>query len=205
MALRITAIFRSSPSSDRPAPRPVTSSTRRPSSTAVTAAAVVVLPMPISPAANRRYPLPLSSSASVMPVTTAATASSRVMAGPLAMLLVPRVTWRRSRPPSSTGWAIPMSTGNTCAPAVQAMRQTQASPQAMEAATEAVTSGPVWVTPSSVTPLSAQKTASAFLSRLTSAVPWTPAARITASSSRPRPPMGLAMESQRRAASAIAP
>lgn len=65
-----------------------------------------------------------------------------------------------------------MSTGNTCAPAVQAMRQTQASPQAMEAATEAVTSGPVWVTPSSVTPLSAQKTASAFLSRLTSAVPW---------------------------------
>ena len=98
-----------------------------------------------------------------------------------------------------------MSTGNTCAPAVQAMRQTQASPQAMEAATEAVTSGPVWVTPSSVTPLSAQKTASAFLSRLTSAVPWTPAARITASSSRPRPPMGLAMESQRRAASAIAP
>ena len=31
------------------------------------------------------------------------------------------------------------------------------------------------------------------------------AARITASSSRPRPPMGLAMESQRRAASAIAP
>ena len=54
-----------------------------------TAAAVVVLPMPISPAANRRYPLPLSSSASVMPVTTAATASSRVMAGPLAMLLVP--------------------------------------------------------------------------------------------------------------------
>ena len=31
--------------------------------TLLTAAAVVVLPMPISPAANRRYPLPLSSSA----------------------------------------------------------------------------------------------------------------------------------------------
>lgn len=52
----MAATLRRSPSSERPAPRPVISTGARPSSTLATALAVVVLPMPISPVASRRTP-----------------------------------------------------------------------------------------------------------------------------------------------------
>ena len=54
MARLMAETLRSSPSSESPAPLPVTCSTGSPSSTEATALEVVVLPMPISPVAMRR-------------------------------------------------------------------------------------------------------------------------------------------------------
>ena len=55
----------------------------------MTADAAVVLPMPISPVANIEAPSPTASSTSSMPISMAWRASSRVIAGPWAMLAVP--------------------------------------------------------------------------------------------------------------------
>jgi hypothetical protein len=72
-----------------PVPRPVTRATGRPVSAAMTAEAAVVLPMPISPVAMMSRPESSSSSTSSMPTPSAARHSSRVIAGPCAMLAVP--------------------------------------------------------------------------------------------------------------------
>ena len=77
------------------------------------------------------------------------------------------------------------------------MAHTLVSPVDMFSATMAVTSWPVWVTPSATTPLSAHMTTTARRERSTSGLPVMPAMRITASSSAPRLPRGLAMESHR--------
>ena len=92
----MTATLAGSASLAMPVPRPVTSAAGWPVSAAMTAEAAVVLPMPISPVAMMSRPFASSSSTSSMPISMARTASSRVIAGPCAMLAVPMRTffWR---------------------------------------------------------------------------------------------------------------
>ena len=93
--------------------------------------------------------------------------------------------------------AIPTSTGITSAPAWRAIRQTHEFPRAMFPATMAVTSCPVWVTPSFTTPLSPHITTIALGRRLTARLPEAAAMRMISSSRTPRLPKGLATWSQR--------
>ena len=197
MALSMTAIFLASPSSESPAPLPVISSAGRPSRAAATALVVVVLPMPISPAA-RRSRFSAKSPASSMPASSTVRHSSRVMAGSRARFFVPRETLMDRIPGTSV--SMPASTGITSAPATAPIQHTLAAPVSMFPATTAVTPLSVWVTPSATTPLSAQKAATHLRrSRRRGA---TPASRDTTFSSCPRPWRGLATASQwRRAAS----
>ena len=74
----------------------------------------------------------------------------------------------------------------------------------MFSVTMAVTSWPVWVTPSATTPLSAHMATTAFWERSTLGSPVMPAMRMMSRSSMPRLFRGWAMESQRRWTSAIA-
>ena len=178
---------------------PVISAAGRPSRAAATALEVVVLPMPISPAASRPQPISLSSRAMSIPASSTDRHSCRVMAGSWDRSRVPRRTLMDRRP--STSVTIPASTGNTSAPATRLMQHTLAFPVSMFPATTAVTELSVWVTPWATTPLSAQKAATAFFrSRPRGA---TPAIRTTTSSSSPRPWRGLATASQCRRAWAI--
>ncbi len=194
---RMAATFRRSPSPVSPAPRPVRPSGSSRSSTEATALLVVVLPMPISPAASSRYPFSASSRASRYPAQRQASAWARLMAGPRVKSAVPSPC-RRSKSPGQPGRvAIPISTGNTSAPAWAAILQTLVSPRVMFSATMAVTSCPVWVTPWATTPLSAQNTATPRGRRGQSGSPVTAQIFTTASSSSPRPWRGLAMESHR--------
>ena len=100
------SIFRASPSSERPAPRPVIPSTGWPSSTAATALDVVVLPMPISPVASRPTPAFFCSCTSRMPLPMASTACSRLIAGPRVKSAVPGAM-RQSRTPGTGSPAMP--------------------------------------------------------------------------------------------------
>ena len=126
--------------------------------------------------------------------------SARVMAGPWTKFAVPRrIFFCKMRSPL-TGRATPMSTGITSAPASLAMQHTLVSPRDMFSVTIAVTSCPVWVTPSSTTPLSAHMATTARLEISKSALPVIPAMRTTASSSKPRLPKGFATAFQRRTA-----
>ena len=65
------------------------------------ALAAVVFPMPISPVPARSRPAARSASTSAMPASTAASISSRVIAGPRVMLRVPGAI----RIDRSAGWA----------------------------------------------------------------------------------------------------
>ena len=94
-----------------------------------------------------------------------------------------------------------MSTGNTCAPADSAIRQTQLSPLVKLEVTTAVTSFPVWLIPSSTIPLSAHRMTTAFFPKSTCQVPKIPAADAMASSSTPKLLRGFATLSQRFQAS----
>ena len=78
----------------------------------------VVLPIPISPVPRSATPSDFASRASVMPASRAATASSRVMAGPLARFFVPRAIFRSIRPGTAPkSKSTPISTTRTSAPA----------------------------------------------------------------------------------------
>ena len=184
------------PASDRPAPRPAVTEGGRSSSTLVTAAVVVVLPMPISPAASRAISWSSSSMAICAPAIRAVWASSRLMAGPFVMSAVPGRT-DKSRTPGTGAWAsIPTSTGTTFAPATRAMWHTEEHPSPKALATAKVTSCPVWVTPWATTPLSEQNTATALAPRDRSVFPVAPATRTSISSRWPKPLSGLAIASQ---------
>ena len=113
-------------------------------------------------------------------------ACPRLMDGPFRKFRVPPATFLGSRPGMESWPAIPTSMGITSAPAFLAMMQTQEQPFAMFPATMAVTSCPVWVTPSSTIPLSAHITTMAFLPISTAAVPDAPAIRTMSSSRTPR-------------------
>ena len=99
---------------------------------------------------------------------------------------------------------MPTSTGYTSAPTVRAIAHTVLLPCAAFAATIAVTSLPVCVTPSATTPLSAQNMATQRRDMSTFALPVSAAVFITLSSSLPRLPSGFAMLSQRRFANTAA-
>ena len=93
--------FRLRPSSPTPVPRPTTASGGRPKRAAVRAAAAVVLPMPMSPAARRVAPSAMARLAASRPARRALSASSGVMAGPWARFAVPGRTLRLRSP----GWS----------------------------------------------------------------------------------------------------
>ena len=131
--------LRSSPWSDRPAPRPVISATGRPSRTQATAEEVVVLPMPISPVAMRPAPRSFSSRTSSTPVRTACSASPRAMAGPWVISWVPLPILRSSTPGIRPESRIPMSTGTTSQLATWAILHTEERLAPALRATAAVT------------------------------------------------------------------
>ena len=99
-ALRTAAFLRTRPSSERPAPRPTRASGRALSNAHSTHAAVVVLPMPISPVAISFTPSPASPCTSRMPARMPRAACSRLMAGPSVQSLVP-FAMRRFKTPGS--------------------------------------------------------------------------------------------------------
>ncbi len=139
-----------------------------------------------------------------IPTCTAWAACSRLMATPRVISLVPRITFLSMIP--STGEAIPTSTGKTHAPAGFAIWQTLEQLRTMLAATKAVTSWPVCVTPWATTPLSAHMARTARREMSIFSLPVMPAMRTTSASSSPRLPMGLAIEfhcSTARAAAAL--
>ena len=118
-----------------------------------------------------------------IPTSRASTACSRVMAGSLAMFLVPQATFRFRM----LLWLLmPTSTGTTWAPATWLMMLEAAWPFFRFSATRRVISCPVWVTPSSTTPLSAHMTTRARLLRSMRSLPVIPAICTRASSSLPR-------------------
>ena len=157
----------------------------------------MVLPIPISPEPASTYPLSFSSTAISAPASMALTVSSIVMAGSSRKSFVPYATFRFTTPGTASRQAIPTSTGITSAPAWRAMRHTHEFPRAIFPATMAVTSCPVWVTPSFTTPLSPHMTTIALGRRLTARLPEAAAMRMISSSRTPRLPKGLATLSQR--------
>ena len=192
----ITSIFRLRPALSNPAPLPVTVSGSRPVSTEITALEVVVFPIPISPVPASSQPFSYKIPAASMPTSNAFTVSSLVMAGSFKKSLVPQAILRSKIPVSDILAAIPTSTGRTSAPAQAAIRQTQERLAAIFFATAAVTSCPVWVTPSSTIPLSAHMITMHFLSRENSSRCFTPATRQISSSSTPKLFSGFATRSQ---------
>jgi len=146
MPRQMASTLRASPSSERPAPRPVIRSTGWPSSTAATALEVVVLPMPISPVASSCTPAAFCSCTSRMPRPTASTAWARVMAGPCVKSAVP-AAMRQSATPGTGSPAMPMSTGTTSQWAVRAIWHTLVRRAARFSATARVTLWSVWLTP----------------------------------------------------------
>ena len=86
---RTTSTLRRNVASSMPVPRPVTSSGGAPVNTAASALDAVVLPMPMSPMPIIPTPSRASASARTAPVDSAASACSRVIAGPRVKLAVP--------------------------------------------------------------------------------------------------------------------
>ncbi len=113
-----------------PVPRPVTSSAGRPVNAAISAAAGVVLPMPISPVTSSSAPAATARAATSAPTSSAARASARLIADPMDRSAVPGRTVRRSRIGESTamGVATPTSVTSSSAPACRAKTVTAAPP-----------------------------------------------------------------------------
>ena len=203
MPRRMASSLRASPASERPAPRPVMTSTGWPSRTAATALDVVVLPMPISPVASSWHPCAFCARTSSMPAAMASTAWVRVMAGPWVKSAVP-AAMRRGTTPGTGAPAMPISTGTTSQRAVFAIWQTLVRRAARFSATARVTLWSVWLTPWATTPLSAQSTRTARRSKASCAVPVRAAASSSRVSSAPSPPSGLARLAQWACAAARA-
>ena len=127
-----------------------------------------------------------------MPIRTACAACSLDIAGSIAIFFVPYITLSFGSVTDGTSVTIPISIGNKSAPAVSAIIHTLVAHFVKLSATIAVTSCPVWVTPSETTPLSAQKISKPFFLISKSASLRIPAIRITASSSFPKLNSGFA-------------
>ena len=137
-----------------------------------------------------------------MPVSMAFLACSIVIAGSMVISLVPFATCLSHTP--SALCSMPTSMGKTSAFTALAILHTELLPFAAFAATIAVTSLPVWVTPCATTPLSEQNMATALFDISTFALPVSAAIRIISSSSMPRLDKGFAILSHRFLASVAA-
>ena len=122
-------------------------------------------------------------------------ASSLVIAGPFVILWVPYITFRSVR--AVVSLTIPTSTGFTSTPHWWHITHAVVVSFTKLSATIAVTSCPVWVTPSSTTPLSAHMATRAFFPRFTFSSPVIPTICVIKSSIFPRECKGLAMLSHR--------
>ena len=170
----------------------------------MTADAAVVLPMPTSPVAMMSRPFSSSSSTRRMPLSIARTASSRVIAGPCAMLAVPMriLSWRMSAALRSA--LTPTSVTMTRAPTCRPMTLMPAPPATMLRTIAGVTSAGKALTPSATTPWSAAMTAIAFCSMTGCSLPWMPASWIESVSRRPSALGGLVSCSWRASAARMA-
>ena len=118
----MSAVLCASAGSSMPVPRPVTSLAGTPSPAAISAAAGVVLPMPMSPPISRSAPSAISSSATAMPAAMAArvssgvSASSRWIAPDERLILNRRTCVRTSLGSSASSLSTPMSSTRSCAP-----------------------------------------------------------------------------------------
>ena len=153
---------------------------------------VVVFPIPISPVAIRSYPCSASSPTFRIPTRMACATCSLDIAGSSTIFFVPYITLSSGCVTDETSVVIPTSIGNKSTPAVCAIIHTLVAHFVKLSATIAVTSCPVWVTPSDTTPLSAQKISNPFFLISKSAFLRIPDIRITASSSFPKLNSGLA-------------
>ncbi len=119
--------------------------------------------MPISPVAMMSRPFASSSSTSSIPISIERTASSRVIAGPCAMLAVPMRTFFRRTPSAALRSALtPTSVTATRAPTWRPITLIAAPPAAKLNTMPGVTSAGKALTPSAVTPWSAAITAIAL-------------------------------------------
>ena len=189
-----------------PVPRPVIAPAGRPVRWAIRHADAVVLPMPMSPVAMTSYPARARSSATRIPVPTAAAASARVIAGPVERSAVPGRTLRAHTTRSSlTSVATPMSTTTTSAAASRASTLTAAPPARKFSTIAVVTSCGHGVTPLATTPWSAANTATAARCGYGGGqAPAIPASRTDTSSSTPSEPGGLVSDACRARAASIA-
>src|SRR5256886_1501314 len=162
--------------------------------------------MPMSPATTIFAPASISAGAVTIPASTAASASSRVNAGPVEMSPVPRRTLAETRPGTGdSGTATDTSTTVTVAPACRANALITAPPVTKLATICAVTSCGHGVTRWVCTPWSPAKIATAAGSGIGGGqVPASPARRTDSSSSSPSEPAGLVSRACRSRAAAIA-
>ena len=123
LAASTAATLRARPASSTPVPRPVLASADRPSRMAVTAAAAVVLPMPISPRISRSVSSPATAS---RPAWTQARNRAGSSAG--------------SRARSPVGSPTPTSTTSRVAPTCPASTLAVATPSRRALTMAAVTS-----------------------------------------------------------------
>ena len=204
MAFSMVATLPARASCVIPVPRPVTRAAGSPLSTEMTAEAAVVLPMPTSPVQMMSRPLASSSSTSRMPLSMARTASSRVIAGPCAMLAVPMRTlsWRMSAALRSA--FTPRSVTMTRAPTCRPMTLMPAPPATMLNTMAGVTSAGKALTPSATTPWSAAMTAMALSAMTGCSLPWMPASWMERVSRRPSALGGLVSCSWRASAARMA-
>lgn len=202
-ARRTTSTLRAWVSSLIPVPRPVTSAGSTPVKTEIRAADTVVFAMPISPVRSALLPAATRSRAVSMPTSMAATASSRVIAGPVDRSAVPGRILRGSRPGvAGRSPATPTSITQTSAPTWLANALQTAPPPRKFATICRVTSWGHGVTPWACTPWSPAKIATAAGSGIgggqTRERPDSWAEMI---SSMPRAPAGLVMRFCRSQAS----
>ena len=171
----------------------------------MTAEAAVVLPMPTSPVAMMSRPFASSSSTSSMPISTARTASSRVIAGPCAMLAVPmRIFFWRTPSAALRSAFTPTSVTMTRAPTWRPITLMPAPPATMLKTIAGVTSAGNALTPSAVTPWSAAMTAIALSAMTGCSLPWMPASWMESVSRRPSALGGLVSCSCRASAARMA-
>ncbi len=197
-----TSTLRSTPRASSPVPGPHISAGSRPRSAQESAAAEVVLPMPMSPSATTLAPASTSSAASEAPRSSASDAVSRLIAGPSAAFAVPSPSRRLRTAGCSNGSTTPASTTSSSAPSERASTQIAAPPDAKFASIWRVTSCGYALTPSAATPWSPAATTIAGRSGSGAIVPWTAAICAASCSSRPRLPRGFVLRSSSASAAA---
>ena len=208
MLLWITETLRRRCSSSSPVPLPAISPGGLPVSTAAMAALGVVLAMPMSPVPKRSVPGERLSAISI-PASTLNTASSRLMAGPSAMLPVPaRMRLEISQSLSfgrSSSEATPRSATTTRAPVERAMALMPAPPRTKLWTICAVTSRGYLLTPSAATPWSAAMTTTVLFLKGGLSFPVIAAISRARSIRRPSAQWGMVSRSRRSFARAAAP